>query len=322
MSLHSSLQVGVLLGGCSSEREISLKTGQAIAQALAETGFCVEKIDVQSENPIHVTEQIRPYNIDVAFIALHGAFGEDGRIQSILESLDIAYTGSGPKASELAFNKKQTQNFLKNHGVTIPSYVIVTEQDFLRDKGLILESIKLPAVVKPTCEGSSIGVSIVRSEDKLEEALINALQFNQEVIIEQFILGREMTVGIIDQHALPIVEIVPRHDFFDFEAKYQKGMTDYVVPAEVSAERTEKIQTQAKKVHDLIGCVDLSRVDFIVTDDAAYVLEINTVPGFTETSLVPKAAEHAGITFNQLCTQLVDLAYARKEKKESTSSSH
>lgn len=304
------------MGGVSSERDISLKGGRAVHQALTDEGYQAVEIDIQSENKEDVVNQIMKCGIDCAFLVLHGKFGEDGGIQSILEELDIPYTGSGVAASQIAINKLLTQNLLKKNGIAIPKYVNVTKQD--RDTLLSVISIlgDYPLVVKPASEGSSIGTFLVANEQEYLEKSSKAFEYDQELIVEQYIQGRELTVGILDQQVLPVLEIKTDQPFFNFDAKYTQGITEYIVPAPLDDEVAKRVSDIALKVHHIVGCQDLSRVDLILNERMEpFVLEINTIPGFTQTSLVPKAAACVGINFHTLCKRLVELAYGKKKEE-------
>jgi len=314
-------KIGVLMGGYSSEREISLKSGQAIFDALREQGCDVVALDIQKHDDGDIVAFIKKADIDLAFIALHGALGEDGRIQQILEKLQIPYTGSGVKASQTALNKIKTQNLMKKHGIQVPAHVTVSRGQNLEWKQLNNKLGAAPFVVKPNCEGSSVGVSIVRDKDSLHPALEQALEYGDQILIDKFIKGREMTVGILDHEALPIVEVLHKREFFDFTAKYQKGLTDYRVPADIPPHTASELQHIALKAHNLLGCRDFSRIDFILDDQGtAYLLEVNTIPGFTATSLLPKAAHCRGLNFHQLCLKIVELAYGKKKEYSPTPS--
>lgn len=257
---------------------------------------------------------LKNQKIDVAFIALHGALGEDGTIQTILERAQIPYTGSGVEASQLVMNKVLTQKILKENKIPIPDYEVITDNKDL-DIDIISSNFKkLPVVVKPACEGSSLGISIVHQKDELRPAIQKAFDFGTEVMLEEYIKGKELTVGILEQKPLPIIEIRPNNIFFDFTAKYQRGMTEYIVPAELNQDLAMNIQHLATEVHLLLGCLDFSRVDIMLNDqDEPCVFEVNTIPGFTSTSLVPMAAKHNGINFSNLCLKLIDLAYEKKK---------
>jgi D-alanine-D-alanine ligase len=305
--------VGVLMGGFSSEREISLKSGHAVVESLSKAGCPVVPLDIQVRERDQIKEAILQAKVRVGFIALHGVLGEDGTIQSILEELGIPYTGSGVAASVCAFNKISTQRILKAHHLPVPDFCTALS-DSADLEGITREMGSFPLVVKPACEGSSIGVTLARDKKELALALEEGFRYGKEVIIERFIPGRELTVGILDREALPIVEIKPQKQFFDFQAKYQKGMSDYLVPAPLAAELTREIQAIALSAHQAVGCEVFSRIDFRLTpDNKPFILEINTIPGFTETSLFPKAARQAGIEFTDVCLRLIELAYGKKK---------
>ena len=316
MSTRPYGTIGVLMGGYSSEREISLRSGQAVAEALSLEGYRVVSLDINTDDAVKIAQQVQMIPLDIAFIALHGRLGEDGAIQGILEKLEIAYIGSGVKASQMAFNKILTQKALKAAGLPVPAHYFITDGRSLEFKTVWSEIKSTPLVVKPACEGSSIGVHIVRHPAEWEPALKNALRFGPQVIIEQFIRGREFTVGVFDNEALPVVEICPKSNFFSFSAKYQKGATQYVCPAEISEALMRKIKELSLKAVEVLGCEGFARVDLRVDErEQPYILEVNTIPGFTETSLFPKAAREAGYSFTQVCEKLLDLAYGKKIKR-------
>ena len=299
------LKIAVLMGGPSAEREVSLKSGTAVASALAEMGAKVVPIDIPE-----TTFSIRK-NVDVVFVALHGTFGEDGTLQRMLEDTGIAYTGSGPEASARAFDKVAAKAEFRAAGIPTPKYEVVdrAHTDLHR-----LAAFGFPLVVKPSRQGSSVVISIVQEEAHLEEACQIAWHYDDRLLVEQFIAGRELTVSIFDGHALPVIEIRPKHDFFTYEAKYTKGQTDYLVPAPLEKSIEAQVKTLALRAHDCLGCRDLSRVDLILAENGElFVLEVNTIPGFTETSLVPQAARAAGIEFPDLCARLVQMALARRK---------
>lgn len=308
--------IGVLMGGVSSERDISLKSGQAVAHALQEEGYHVKIIDIKDKSEQAVVKLIKEGHIDLAFIVLHGRFGEDGQIQSLLDNLHVPYTGSGVLASQLAMNKASTQKLLKNNGILVPDYVSLNKEEAI-EIGPIRDYLKgYPLIVKPACEGSSIGVKIVYDDVQLLEGIDQAFNLDNQILIERFIKGREVTVAVLGSKTLPIVEICHKASFFDFDAKYQKGQTEYIVPARLDDLLASHISNTAYKVHCLIGCEGFSRVDFMIDQkNQSYVLELNTIPGFTTTSLLPKAANEIGINFNQLCKEIMDLAYGKKTEK-------
>ncbi len=304
--------IGVLMGGYSSEREISLRSGKAIAEALHVAGCQVSSIDITCQHPDEISEFIKGFSIDVAFIALHGCLGEDGTIQSILEKMKIPYTGSNVEASRKAINKVSTQKILKEKGVPVAEYIVANRNDKPAIDVLAKRIHSFPVVVKPACEGSSIGVVLVQNKEGLPPALEGAFKYGPEVIIERYIKGRELTVGILDETPLPVIEIKSKSSFFDFSAKYQSGTTEYIVPAQIPEALSQQLKDIALAAHQALGCRHLSRVDIMLDEkNSPFVLEINTIPGFTSTSLLPKAAKVAGLSFADLCLRLTQLAYEK-----------
>lgn len=316
--------VVVLMGGVSPEREISLRSGNAVAKALTDAGFVVSCIDVKDEK----IEELRHGKTDVAFIALHGYFGEDGGVQQLLESKGILYTGSGVNASKLAMDKLATKKCFIEAGLKTPDYITVTEfQEFIEIEHEVLR-LGLPVVLKPTRNGSSIGISIIKDIKSIRQGLEKAFEFGYEVIMEKYIKGREFTIGILDDKALPIIEIRSAMEFFNYDAKYKDNRTEYLIvetPVNDAADVTgnfshtigflssslyEEAQELALQAHRVLGCKGFSRVDMLLDErNNLYLLEVNTIPGFTEKSLLPKAAKAAGISFPSLCERIVDLAY-------------
>jgi D-alanine-D-alanine ligase len=313
------LKVAVLMGGWSAEREISLKTGRQVSKALRSLGHQVVEIDVD-ESFIDELKKAKP---DVVFIALHGRFGEDGTVQGALDLLGLPYTGSGTLASALGLNKIKSKQIFKACGIPTPDFLALNEAEYKqkRDEGerKIIKEVGLPLVVKPACEGSTIGLSIVKDESQLRLALKKAFEYDREVVIEKFIRGREVTVGILGNEslqALPTLEIVPKKEFYDFEAKYTAGLSEHIIPARLSEHQQLEVQELAIKAHKALGCENFSRVDLIVEPGGkAFVLEVNTIPGLTEISLFPDAARAAGLSFPQLISKLVDLALAKRRLK-------
>ncbi|MFH1360067.1 MAG: D-alanine--D-alanine ligase [Candidatus Omnitrophota bacterium] len=306
--------IGVLMGGYSSEREISLKSGKAIFAALKECGCWVSDLDIRAKNHQAIKTLIRKSGINVAFIALHGKLGEDGTIQSILEDLKIPYTGSGPRASGQALNKIISQEIFQKHQIPIAPFWVAHQNQKRKISSMIEELREFPVVVKPAMEGSSIGISFADNSRDLRKALKLAFQFGPDVLVERLIEGREMTVGILNEEALPVIEIKPKRSFFDFTAKYQEGMTEYIVPAEIPQNLSDQLKRLALRAHQALGCRDFSRVDMMVDEQQQpFVLEVNTIPGFTSTSLLPKAAKIQGFSFTQLCLKLIDLAHEKKK---------
>lgn len=302
-------RIGVFMGGPSTEREISLKSGKAVYESLKTFGLEVVAIDIKTDNTKEIIHLIKSHKINCAFLALHGRFGEDGQIQQILENLKIPYTGSGIKASRLAMDKVASRKIFEANGLRIPKYIVVDRLFYYK----LNNNLSLPLVIKPATHGSSIGLTIIDREKELDKALDLAFSFDHRVIIEEYIKGREVTVGILAERALPVIEIIPKKRFFDYEAKYQPGMTDYVVPAKLEERLSRKIRKTALTAHKLLGCFGCSRVDMILNEqNIPVVLELNSIPGLTNTSLLPKAAETEGIEFNELCFKLIRLAYEKK----------
>ena len=299
-----SRKIGVLLGGLSSERDVSLRTGEAVLAALRERGHNAVPIYVDRDVDI----ALRQEQIEVAFIALHGRWGEDGCIQGLLEMLGIPYTGSDVLASALAMHKGKAKELFRLHNLATPAYYsftggMLTGPDELAQ---IHGDFGFPCVVKPICEGSSVGVTIVRTPDQLAPAVELALRFDDEVLVERFIAGKEISVAVLGDRAIGAVEIAPRDGFYDYANKYTRGATDYFVPPRVSPERYRGILAQALRAHLALGCRGATRVDLMVSEAGnELVLEVNTLPGMTPTSLLPKIADSAGISFGELCEMML-----------------
>ncbi len=298
----------MLLGGPSSEREVSLKTGRAVASALRRQGLDVVEIDV-GEDLSRLVDQLKEVRPHVVFIALHGTFGEDGVIQGVLEYLGLPYTGSGVLASALAMDKVASKRLFSYHGIPVPRYTIFRKEGWTLPGETPLEELSYPLVVKPAAEGSTIGVSIVKEEEDLEGALKEAYKYGDTVLVEEFVEGREITVGILGEEPLPVIEIIPETGFYDYRAKYTPGLTRYEVPAKLPRETAIMVQDMALLAHRALGCRDVSRVDFRLAEDGTpYILEVNAIPGMTETSLLPKAAAAAGISFEELVLRILESA--------------
>lgn len=309
-------RIGVLMGGPSTERDISLKSGEAVCGSLKQLGLKAVAIEVTGDDIEENIRLIKSHKINCAFVALHGRFGEDGQIQEILDTLKVPYTGSGVSASRLAMDKVASRQIFVANGLRAPKYKILCKSSYSRKHKIDTSDLGLPLVIKPACQGSSIGLSIVDSIDDLDRALDSAFSLDDRVLIEEYIKGREMTVGILDDRALPVIEIIPKRRFFDYEAKYKVGVTDYVVPAKLEKGIAKNLQEAALSAHRLLGCFGCCRVDMILgQNNVAYVLEVNTIPGMTKISLLPKAAKVAGIEFSQLCLKLIELAYEKTEAK-------
>jgi len=294
-------KVGVLAGGPSSEREISLKSGRAVYSALINEGFDAIFLDITADAPY---DAIKNAGIDVAFIALHGKFGEDGTVQKMLEDARMPYTGSGVEASRLAIDKIASKVIFIKSGIPTPRYTVFEKDNFTAGD---IDNIELPVVVKPQFEGSSIGLSIVKEKGALKGALDKAFGYGNKVLLEEYIEGREITVGILNDMPLPVVEIVTRDHVYDYSAKYNDPATKYIVPAPLAISDYEKAQRLGRCAHEALGCRSFSRVDMILTGSGdIFILEVNTIPGMTERSLLPKAAAAQGLAFGKLCAKLIE----------------
>lgn len=293
-------KIAVLMGGLSAEREVSLKTGQAVLAALTGAGYQAVAIDPGQDLPA----QLRSAEIELVFIALHGRHGEDGTVQGMLEMMQLPYTGSGVLASSLAADKIMTKQILLYHEVSTPSFVSFAAGE---DRAALLERCRhFPLIVKPAREGSTIGISIAKNREELELGLDEALQHDRLTLIEDYIDGLEVTVSVLNGEALPIIQIVPKSGFYDYTAKYTKGQTEYLLPAPLDNILYSKLQQAAVDACRLLGCRGAARVDFMVRDREFYCLEVNTIPGMTETSLLPKAAGNAEISFAELVQRILE----------------
>ena len=303
-----SLDITVLMGGPSSEREVSLISGQAVAEALARRGHRVTTADISPEDVSALARE----DMEAAFIALHGRFGEDGEVQKLCEDRGVTYVGSGPMASKLAMDKDASKRMFRQAGLTTPDWVLIEADMPPGQLECLPTKIPLPCVLKPVDGGSSVDVTIARDEATRDQTLANLLTAYGRAMIETFVSGREMTVGILDEEPLPLVEIVPAQEFYDYYAKYEDEGTEYIVAPDVPAAVVEQLQADALKAHQILGCRDFSRVDFLLTAGGeAQLLEVNTIPGFTSHSLLPKSAAAVGIGFDELCDRLVTLAMKR-----------
>jgi D-alanine-D-alanine ligase len=293
-------KIAVLMGGISAERKISLRTGRAVLGALQQGGYLALGVDVDRNLASRLIEE----RIEVAFIALHGRFGEDGTVQGLLEMLEIPYTGSGVLASGIAMDKVTTKKILLYHNIPTPAFEVFRRgEDPL---ALLARCGHFPLVVKPAREGSTIGVSIAQDAVELRKGLDVALGFDNLILVEDYIRGKEITVGVLNGEALPIIQVVPKGGFYDFDAKYTAGQTDYILPAPLEKTLYERIQKAAVVTYQALGCAGAARVDFMVRESEFYCLEVNTIPGMTETSLLPKAAFEAGISFGELVQRILE----------------
>lgn len=299
-------KIAVVLGGPSAEREVSLRTGTAIHKALLAQGYNAVIIDL---DPANFAKQLAEQQIDVVFNAVHGLYGEDGCMQGQLDMLGIKYTGSGVLASSVAMDKIISKRIFLASGIPTPDFIIIEKKEIALCIQEILARFSLPVVIKPPAQGSSVGVEIVKNTTDLQQALLSAFEYADELLVEEFIQGRELTAAVLKTaeqvQALPLVEIAPHSGVYDYTSKYTVGATDYLVPAPLEENITAKIQDMAKQAFCVLGCKGVARADIMLRGSQAYVLEINTVPGMTETSLVPKAAAAIGMSFEQLCEQIL-----------------
>ncbi len=304
--LTKEARIAVFMGGTSRERGISLQTGKAVVRALRTRGYNVTPIVLDHDN----LSQLNSHKIDIAFLAMHGRFGEDGQLTRLLRERGIPCTGSTPEASALAMDKVRTKKVLQRHGIPTPPYIVLCG-DFTTAEAdwLARADIGYPCVLKPVADGSSFGISIVRDRDGLDKALATCLKSGPHALIERYIPGRELTCGILAGRALPLIEIKPKHKFYDFDAKYYDCGTEYILKPKLTRATYEKVSKLAVAVHNSLGAGALSRVDLILSEDKIpYVLEANLIPGMTSKSLVPKAARALGISFGRLCEMILDLA--------------
>ena len=301
--------IAVLAGGPSCEREISLISGKAVYDALKARGCQVILMDPVDD----FVEDLKSQNISMVFNAVHGTFGEDGVLQKILEEAGIAYTGSGPAASEMAFDKSKAQTIFKKEGILVPEFQVLHSMQSVAK--LIFS--RFPVVIKPSSAGSSVGISIVLKEEDVAKACAEAFRYSDKVLVEEHIYGRELTVGILGDKALPIVEVIPVDKFYDYEAKYKSPKTQYEFPARLTDEEARVVENMAMRAYRALGCSVMGRVDIILAHGQPYVLEINTIPGLTSKSLLPKAAEASGLEFGELCVRILELSENRVKAKPS-----
>lgn len=311
--------IALIFGGISSEREVSLNSGKQVLSALDKEKYDVRTYDPKTDIPRLVTDAAQ---IDCALIILHGPYGEDGTVQGLLDLLDIPYQGAGVLGSAVAMNKLLSKHLYEKAGLTVPPYVVVRREDAMDVQGIVA-ALGLPVVVKPVETGSSVGMTIVRGEDALAAAVAKALEYGAKAMIEAYIDGREITCGVLgnqDLEALPLIEIIPgdQYEFFDYEAKYQPGASQEICPAQLDEALTRRAQECALTAHKALYCQGYSRTDMILNGDAYYVLETNTIPGMTATSLFPQSAKAAGMSFGELLDRLIELGIQAR-RRQSTS---
>lgn len=317
-------RVAVLKGGRSLERQVSLKSAARVEDALERLGHEVVAIDVGPQ----IVDDVRDAAADVVFVALHGRDGEDGTIQELLEVIGVPYTGSGPSACMRAMDKVLSKHAMRDAGLPTPDFYAFNQTAF-KELGaahalpLVEERLAFPLVVKPAAQGSALGIKFARTAADVATALVSAFSYDQKVLLERYVAGRDLAVSVLDGadglQALPIVEAVPRdEEFYDFESRYEIGRTDFVCPADLPEGVAERAQALALEVHRLLGCSGFSRIDLLFERDTGelFVLEANAIPGLTETSLLPQAAEAAGIGFDELIARMLELAQRRIELRE------
>jgi D-alanine-D-alanine ligase len=315
------VKVAVLKGGRSLERGVSLRSGARVEDALHSLGHEVVALDVGAD----LIRQLRDERPAIAFVALHGPGGEDGTVQELLEIVEIPYTGPGVASCALCMDKVASTHVLRAERVDTPDWVAFNATAF-QELGAAdtLEEIEqrlgFPLIVKPAGQGSSLGVKLAASRDEVPEALLAAFSYDDRVLLERFVDGRELAVGVLGDRALPVIEAIPREgDLFDFEARYEIGRTDYVCPAELGADAAADVAETALAAYERLGCSGFARVDLMLGADGPQVLEVNAIPGLTDTSLFPLAAEGAGLSFEQLVERIVDLALERPRGAETLS---
>lgn len=346
--MPEKIKIAVISGGLSNEREVSLKSGEQVFSNLDDEKYEKYLIEITKDgkwlttrNNLLIEDKSKNKSLvimdsekgiaendlnvyNVVFLALHGTFGEDGRIQSVLDILGVPYTGSGVLASALGMDKLKSSQFVRALGIKTPNFLNFYDKNNVNIDNIdkqIESKIGYPCVVKPTESGSSIGISIVKERKDLDEAIKNAYNEHDKIIIEEFIKGREITCGVLGNNfdkeleALPPVEIISKNEFFDYNAKYFSEDTEEICPAKISDDLTSLIQDNAKKIHRALGCDGLTRSDFILRDGEFYFLEINTLPGLTEQSLCPKEAKAAGMSFSEFIDKQVDLAIEKSRRK-------
>ncbi len=305
--MSGKLKIAVLTGGIGSERDISIQSGQCISQALIAGGFDVVTADIQPDN----LDILDDKSIDVFFPALHGEFGEDGRLQQILQDKSLVYTGSGPHASKLAFDKMASKEVFAEAGVATPAAIEFNADSDIEQLEIQLKYFENGYVVKPIREGSSVGVRIITDMQEVMGTAEQTLKQFGDCMIEQFIPGKEITVGILEEQTLPVIEIRTRAGFYDYQAKYIDQQTQYLFDTITRPALITQIEQNAMDCFRALGCRHFARVDFMLSDEpVAYVLEVNTIPGFTTHSLLPKAAAKAGLTMSDLCSKIVAAAHS------------
>ncbi|KMK76468.1 D-alanine--D-alanine ligase family protein [Alkalihalobacillus pseudalcaliphilus] len=301
------MKIAVLYGGVSAEREVSLSSGKGIIQALKNKGHEVIGIDFDPKK----LEEIISLQVDVVYIGLHGRFGEDGKVQALLDMLAIPYVGSGSQASGLAIDKAKSKRFFELMNTRVAKEQVLYKHQF-SEQTFVCE-LAFPVVVKPNQEGSTIGLTIAENHEELMNGILQALQFDETILLEEYIKGTEVTVAVLgnkgSEKSLPVVEIVPKNKHYDYESKYSQGMSEHIVPARLSTAQMDYVQEHAVYAHQVLGCEVYSRVDFIVPETGdPVILEVNTLPGMTPTSLYPDAAREVGLEYDEMIEELIQLS--------------
>ncbi|MCY6370136.1 D-alanine--D-alanine ligase [Clostridium ganghwense] len=300
------MMIGVIMGGTSSEREISLLTGKEIIENLDKEKY--EVLPMPITTGFELIDKVKC--IDFAFIALHGTFGEDGKVQSVLETIDIPYSGSGVLSSALCMDKNMSKKILKAEGIKTPDWIMVKSLEDIDYN--ILEKMEYPLVIKPNCGGSSIGTFIVKDNTQVEKTVCEALKYDSEIVIEKYIQGKELTCCILNGEVLPMISIKPKSEFFDYSSKYDAGGAEEKI-IELPSELKNKVEDIATKCWNVFKCSSYARVDIILKDEEIFVLEINTLPGMTKNSLFPKSAKAKGIGFSQLLDHIIEYSIEKED---------
>jgi D-alanine-D-alanine ligase len=303
-------KICVLMGGRSGERDVSLRSGKRVFDSLKSQGYNVISMDLEDD----LVSRLRKEKVDIVYNILHGRFGEDGTVQGLLEMANIPYTGSKILASALAMNKLASKRVFDALGIPTPGYIEVdAASDVKKEAKRIWKTFPSPFVLKPTSEGSSLGVVLVKKEDDFEGILERSVAEFKDVFVEEYVKGKEVTVGILgtgkNLQALPVLELVPGNEFYDYHAKYTAGMTEFVLPARLPKPVYKKTQEVALAAHRALGCYGVSRVDIIVKDEVPYVHDVNTIPGMTDRSDLPAEAAHCGISFDELVNRILESAF-------------
>lgn len=309
--IDKNKNIAVLYGGLSNEREVSIRSGNNVAKALKELGYKnVELIDVDE----NIAQNLKNKKIDIAYNALHGKYGEDGCVQGVLELLKIPYTGCGVMSSAVCMNKQYTKDVLKSYNVNLIKSVFVKKDEDVLEK---VKELKYPLMIKPVCEGSSIGMAKVHNEQELCEEFKKSVKIGQDILIEEFLVGKDLTVGVLQEDnktfATEILQMYVEGGWYDYKAKYTKGMTQFILPAQISDKATKEVKQMAIDAFNALGCSGVSRIDFLLTEDEIpYILEVNTSPGMTDLSDLPAQAQKCGIDYNNLVQLILNSAGLNK----------